>query len=94
MDYFLETIRKHKNVYIIIISLIATILIINNFLEFAERIINNRLLLIFSLVVFYFLVYIAIKEEMKRAQIDYKTLAVFIIIVLILVIIGKFLGWW
>jgi len=29
----------------------------------------------------------------KKGQ-DYKTLALFVLIVIILVIIGKFVGWW
>ncbi len=31
---------------------------------------------------------------MRKAQVDYRTLAIFIIIVIILVVVGKFLGWW
>ncbi len=66
MEYFLKIIKEHPVFYIIALSLIATILIINNTLEFAERVINNHFLLVFSLIVFYFLVLIAINEERKR----------------------------
>ena len=68
MNYFLDLVEKHKFMYIIIISLIATILIINSTLEFAERVINNLALLLVSLLVFYFLVHIAINEEVKKKK--------------------------
>ena len=66
MNYFLIIIKKHKFIYILIISLVVTVLTINNILEFAERIINNHFLLVFSIIVFYFLAQLAIKEEIKR----------------------------
>lgn len=68
MNYFLNMIEKHKFIYIIIISLIATVLIVNSALEFAERVINNLTLLLVSLLVFYFLVHIAINEEVKKEK--------------------------
>ena len=66
MDYFLGIIRKYKFFYILIISFIATVLVMNNAIEFAERVINNKFLLIFSLLVFYSLVQLAIRKELKR----------------------------
>ena len=66
MDYFLAIIKKHKFIYIVIIGLTFTILMVNNILEFAERVINNHLLLVISLVIFYFLVLIAIRKETKN----------------------------
>lgn len=66
MDYFLNLVREHKFAYIVIISIVATILILNNAIEFAERIINHRLLLVLSLAVFYVLVWLSIKTESKR----------------------------
>ncbi len=66
MGYFLGLAREYPVLFIISVSLVATVLIINSAFYFAERIINNRLLLVFSLVVFYFLVRIAITEEVKK----------------------------
>ena len=66
MNYFLRFIEEHKFAYIVIISAIAIVLIVNNILEFAERIINNSLLLILSLLGFYFLFWFAIKKETTR----------------------------
>ena len=68
MDYFLEIIEKHKFAYILIVSAIATVLIVNNVLEFSERIINNHFLFIFSLVGFYILVWYAVKKELKERR--------------------------
>lgn len=31
---------------------------------------------------------------MKKGNVDYQTLAIFIILVIVLVILGKFIGWW
>lgn len=31
---------------------------------------------------------------MRKGQVDYRTLALFVIIVIVLLILGKFLGWW
>jgi hypothetical protein len=66
MDYFFRFVKKHKFAYIVTISVVATVLILNNAIEFAERIINNTYLLIFSLMVFYFLVRMAIIIETKK----------------------------
>lgn len=66
MNYFLDLLERHKFIYIIIISLIATVLIVNSTLEFTERVINNHLLLILSLVIFYFLTSLAIRKETRR----------------------------
>jgi|TARA_Y100000310_G_C20367184_1_gene661765 hypothetical protein len=64
-------IKKHPKTYIITISLIATIFIINETLEFAERINSNILLTILSLIIFYFFARIIIGEridENKKKQ--------------------------
>lgn len=68
MNYFLKLIEKHKFLYIVSLSVVVTVLLVNNTLDFAERVINNKLLLIISLVVFYFLVQIAINEEVKNEK--------------------------
>lgn len=66
MNYFLSFIQEHKFAYIVAISLISTVLIVNSTIEFTERIINNPLLLTLSLAVFYFLFWSAIKIETER----------------------------
>lgn len=62
----MRLLQGHKFAYLVIVSLIATVLIINTTLDFAERVINNHLLLLFSLLVFYFLVQLAIRKELRR----------------------------
>jgi len=66
MNYFFTIIRKQRVLYIIIISLTATVLIINTTLEFTERIIRNPILLIVSLLVFYTFTLLAIEYERKK----------------------------
>ena len=66
MNYFLRVIEKHKFAYIVVISAIATVLVLNSAIEFAERIIKNSFLLMFSLLAFISLVWVAIKIETKR----------------------------
>lgn len=66
MNFFVDLTKKHRFLYILTISLLATVAIINTSLEFAERVIKNPVLLVFSLVVFVFLVHIAITEEIKK----------------------------
>lgn len=66
MEYFLRLLQEHRFAYLVIVSLIATVLIINTTLEFAERVINNRLLLLYSMLVFYFLVQLALRKEIRK----------------------------
>ena len=66
MNYFLRLIEEHKFAYIVVISAIATVLVLNSAIEFAERIIKNSFLLMFSLLAFISLVWVAIKIETKR----------------------------
>lgn len=68
MNYFLSFIKEHKFAYILITSVIAIVLIVNNALQFAERVINNRFLLILSILGFYFLVWFAIKKETTKRK--------------------------
>ncbi|MBU90749.1 hypothetical protein CMO94_04355 [Candidatus Woesearchaeota archaeon] len=71
MEEIWSIIKKHPKTYIITISLIATIFIINETLEFAERINSNILLTILSLIIFYFFARIIIGEridENKKKQ--------------------------
>ena len=66
MEEIWSIIRKHPKTYILTIALIATIIIINESLEFAERISNNILLTILSLIIFYFFARIIIEERIKN----------------------------
>ncbi len=66
MEDVWKIIKKYPKTYIIIISLITTILIVNETLEFAERLRKNTLLAILSLIIFYFFVRIIIEERIKN----------------------------
>ena len=68
MEYFLHSLKKHKFMYIIVLSVIATVILFNATLDFAERVINNPILLLFSLLVFYFFVHIAVKQEVQKNE--------------------------
>lgn len=63
MQKFLDSFKKHKNVYIVILSLITTIILINEIFDFTERILNNYLILLFSSIIFLFLIYTSIKRR-------------------------------
>jgi len=61
MDKYLNLLKKDSVVYILVLSLIATILIINNTIQFFEIVKGKIMLILFSLLVFYFMVIISIK---------------------------------
>jgi len=66
MEYIWRIIKKYPKTNIIVVSLIATILIINETLGFAEKIRGNIFLIILSLIIFYFFVRIIIEEKIKN----------------------------
>ncbi len=66
MQHFLNVLKKNKYHYIIAISIITTIILVNSILDFADKIKRNPLLLSFSLLIFYFFVTISIKEEIWK----------------------------
>ena len=66
MDDFWNIIKGHKKLYIITIAVVATILIINSSIDFAEKLKKNTILVFISLCIFYFLARILIKEEIKN----------------------------
>ena len=68
MDDFWNIIRSHKKLYIITMSIVATILIINSSIDFATKLKENIMLVFVSLCIFYFLARILIKEEMKNVR--------------------------
>ncbi len=63
MDEILDIVKKYPKTYIITVSIIATILIVNETLNFAERIINNTFLGVLSIIIFYFFVRVIIENE-------------------------------
>ena len=66
MEYIWRIIKKYPKTNIIVVSLIATILIINETLGFAEKIRGNIFLIILSLIIFYFFIRIIIEEKIKN----------------------------
>ncbi len=54
--------------YIIIVSALATILIINETLNFAEKLTNNIMLILLSLIIFYFFARMLIEEKVKNVK--------------------------
>lgn len=63
MANFVDLLRRNRVLYVFALSLVTTVLLINEGLEFAENIKRNIMLALFSLVVFYFLVRIAIEGK-------------------------------
>jgi len=61
MDKYLNLLKRDKVIYVLVLSLIITVLIINNTLQFIEVVKQNIMLFLFSLIVFYFMVIISIK---------------------------------
>lgn len=64
MQPFLKVLKRNKFSYIIAISLVTTVILVDTVLDFSEKVINNPTLLLFSIAVFYFLIRIAIKEKL------------------------------
>ena len=63
MQVFFDILRRRKYTYAITISLAATVLLLNEVIEFGEKVISNPVLLIYSLVILSIFVFISIKEE-------------------------------
>ncbi len=66
MQRFLDVLKRSKYSYIIAVSLVTTIILINSILDFTDRIKDNKFLIVLSLVIFYFFVVISIKEEIWK----------------------------
>ena len=66
MNEIWKAIKKYQKLYILIVSALATIILVNETLNFVERIINNVFLGILSLLIFYFLTWVIIKEKIKN----------------------------
>ena len=65
---FLDLLKRNKYPYIVAASLIAAIVLINNVLDFADKIIKNPLLLSLGVVIFIFFITISIKEEIWKNE--------------------------
>ena len=61
MQNFLDILKKNKYSYMIAASLAVTIILINNIIDFADKIKENKLLLSLSLA-------ISIKEEIWKNE--------------------------
>ena len=68
MIRFLDILRYNKYYYIITLSLVTTIIIINETVNFTERIIRHPMLLFGGLMVFFILVRTAFKEELWKNE--------------------------
>ena len=66
MHQFLDSLKKNKYQYIIAISLVATAVIINNAVDFADKIIKKPLLMLISIAVLIFFISISMKEEIWK----------------------------
>lgn len=68
MDEIWEIIQKYPKTYIVTISLVATVILINESLDFAERVSKNMLLLSLSIIIFYFFARILIEEKINAQK--------------------------
>ena len=66
MQAFLDLTKRNRYIYITAISLVTTIILVNNVIDFTDKIIKNPLLLSLSLVIFYFFTTISIQEEIWK----------------------------
>ncbi len=67
IDVFVEMLRKNRFGFIVIISFLSTIFLLNTLLDFTEKLISNYTLALFALIVFYFFVWISIKKKIWRS---------------------------
>ena len=68
MEEIWEVIRQYPKTYVLLVSLAGTVLIVNESLNFAERLINSKILLVVSLAIFYFLAQTIIFERKRRKK--------------------------
>lgn len=64
MAGFLDALRVNKGLYVLALSAITTIVLINETFNFAEKVLASKMLSIFSLLVFVLLFNIAVKEKL------------------------------
>jgi len=63
MAELLDAFKKNKYLYVLVLSIVATVVLINEALDFSGKVIGNKMLIIFSLLVFVFLFNIAVKSR-------------------------------
>lgn len=66
MQRFLDILKRNRYQYVIAVSLVTMVILINNLVDFAEKIRSNLFLLSISLAVFYFFITISIREEIWK----------------------------
>lgn len=68
LENFLNILKRNRLQYVIAISLVATVILINSLVDFADRIIKNSFLSVLSAIIFIFFVIIPIKEEIWKNE--------------------------
>lgn len=63
MEKFLESFKKYKYIYIIGISLITTIILINELFDFIHKVVNQPFILILSIMVLLFFIKFSINRR-------------------------------
>ena len=63
MQKFLDSFKKHKYIYIILLAAITTVILINELFGFLEIIITKKFGLIYSAIIFLFLIFLSIKRR-------------------------------
>ena|SRR3989338_4607059 len=62
MDEIWGHIQRHPKTYILLVSAAATFLVVNETLDFVQKVSQSRMLLVFSIITFYFFNVIIIEE--------------------------------
>lgn len=66
MSKFVDLLKKNRLTYTLVLSLVTTIVLVNQTLAFVEKVSQSVLLTAFSILVFYFLFRIAVEEKIWR----------------------------
>ena len=68
MNIFLKQFRKHKTVYASMISLSTTVVLVNEAIQFLERVTKSIVILGISLIFFCLIIKTYLKEEQQEEQ--------------------------
>ncbi len=63
---FLNVLKEYKGGYVVALSFVTTVVVINAMTDFAEKIISNPLLLLGSFVLFIFFLSVTIRQELWK----------------------------
>ncbi len=66
MERFIHLLKGKRIVYTLGVSMLMTILVVATFVDFAERILNNKWLALSALAIFYCFSIIILREEMWK----------------------------